>query len=68
MSAIDITTMHGEIPRAVPHLLPEQAATIAKNCHFRHGVITSVMVDIDGGKIFIYPQMRPLSHLQKCLS
>ncbi|HDL8056201.1 TPA: hypothetical protein U5E25_001510 [Yersinia enterocolitica] len=52
MSAIDITTMCGEMPRAVSHLLPEQAATIAKNCHFRHGVITSVMADIDGGKTF----------------
>ncbi|HDL7313817.1 TPA: hypothetical protein PXN27_000576 [Yersinia enterocolitica] len=52
MSAIDITTMRGEMPRAVPHLLPEQAATIAKNCHFRHGVITPVMADIDGGKTF----------------
>ncbi|EEP93590.1 hypothetical protein yaldo0001_34550, partial [Yersinia aldovae ATCC 35236] len=28
MSAIDITTMRGEMPRAVPHLLPEQAATM----------------------------------------
>ncbi len=52
MSAIDITTMRGEMPRAVAHLLPEQAATIAKNCHFRHGVITPLMADEDGGKTF----------------
>ena len=52
MSAIDITTMRGEMPRAVPHLLPEQAATVAKNCHFRHGVITPIMADVDGVKTF----------------
>ncbi|AJJ62377.1 hypothetical protein AT01_715 [Yersinia aldovae 670-83] len=52
MSAIDITTMRGEMPRTVPHLLPEQAATVAKNCHFRHGVITPIMADVDGVKTF----------------
>ncbi|CNG29853.1 Uncharacterised protein [Yersinia intermedia] len=52
MSAIDITTMRGEMPRAVPHLLPELAATVAKNCHFRHGVITPIMADVDGVKTF----------------
>ncbi|HEI6729949.1 TPA: hypothetical protein SJ159_003175 [Yersinia enterocolitica] len=52
MSAIDITTMRGEMPRAVPHLLPDQVATVAKNCHFRHGVITPIMNDVDGVKTF----------------
>ncbi|ANI31850.1 hypothetical protein PL78_18745 [Yersinia entomophaga] len=54
MPAIDITTMRGEMPRAVAHLLPEQAATVARNCHFRHGVITPMMADGDGGKTFAF--------------
>ncbi|WP_145517442.1 hypothetical protein [Yersinia mollaretii] len=52
MPAIDITTMRGEMPRVMPHLLPASAATVAKNCHFRHGVITPIKADGDGGKTF----------------
>ncbi|MGM7842624.1 hypothetical protein ACS78Y_03135 [Yersinia enterocolitica] len=52
MPIIDITTMQGEMPRLAPHLLPESAATVAKNCHFRHGVITPMMADAGGIKTF----------------
>ncbi|MCK8583815.1 hypothetical protein LNQ51_02740 [Yersinia ruckeri] len=54
MPVIDITTMRGEIPRVVAHLLPEQAATVARNCHFRHGVITPMMADENSGKTFSF--------------
>ncbi|HBZ9867363.1 TPA: hypothetical protein MND73_004293 [Salmonella enterica subsp. houtenae] len=40
MPYIDITTMRGEMPRIVPAMLPDCAATYAENCHFRFGVIT----------------------------
>ncbi|MGL4486138.1 MAG: hypothetical protein ACRCUG_03915 [Yersinia sp. (in: enterobacteria)] len=52
MPIIDITTMRGEMPRIAPYLLPEHAATVARNCHFRYGVITPVMADVDTGKTF----------------
>ncbi|MGQ8774440.1 hypothetical protein ACUTQ5_08430 [Serratia sp. NA_112.1] len=52
MPDIDITTMGGEMPRMVAHLLPQSSATIAKNCHFRHDVITPNNVDAKQGKVF----------------
>ncbi|MEQ9721291.1 hypothetical protein ABQG65_08850 [Yersinia alsatica] len=52
MPAIDITTMRGEMPRVAPHLLPEHSAFVARNCHFRHGVITPIMADVETGKTF----------------
>ncbi|AVZ84124.1 hypothetical protein DBV23_17125 [Edwardsiella ictaluri] len=39
--------MRGEQPRIVSHLLPETNATLAQNCHFRHGVITPLYMDKD---------------------
>ncbi|WP_060437922.1 hypothetical protein [Serratia marcescens] len=52
MPDIDITTMGGEMPRMVAHLLPQSSATIANNCHFRHGVITPNNVDAKQAKVF----------------
>ncbi len=47
MATIDITTMRGTMPRVVDHLLPEANATLALDCHFRHGVITPMQGDSD---------------------
>ncbi|EPC5192533.1 hypothetical protein [Edwardsiella piscicida] len=47
MTTIDISLMRGEQPRIVSHLLPETNATLAQNCHFRHGVITPLYADKD---------------------
>ncbi|MFZ1871481.1 MAG: hypothetical protein WAU54_01610 [Chania sp.] len=41
MPSIDITTMSGETPRIVAHLLSDSSSTHALNCHFRHGVISA---------------------------
>lgn len=45
MSAIDIVSMRGEMPRVLPHMLPDGFATLASNCHFRFGVITPASDD-----------------------
>ncbi|QTF06481.1 hypothetical protein HC231_10100 [Brenneria izadpanahii] len=34
MATIDITTMRGEMPRVIGHLLPESNSTLAQGCHF----------------------------------
>ncbi|EJK8886963.1 hypothetical protein NLW46_004019 [Salmonella enterica] len=47
MPAIDIVSMRGEMPRVLPHMLPDGSAVLARNCHFRFGVITPVMGDSD---------------------
>ncbi|MCW2484845.1 hypothetical protein J5069_02930 [Candidatus Symbiopectobacterium sp. NZEC127] len=47
MATIDITMMRGVMPRVVDHLLPEANATLAQDCHFRHGVITPMQSDSD---------------------
>lgn len=54
MPSIDITTMGGEMPRMVAHLLPEQASTLARDCHFRHGVITPNTTDAKQSKTFAF--------------
>ncbi|EGB0326532.1 TPA: hypothetical protein ACIVON_004784 [Salmonella enterica subsp. enterica serovar Poona] len=57
MPYIDITSMGGEMPRIIPAMLPDKAATLAENCHFRFGVVTPVMETADTGKAFaIKPQ------------
>ncbi|HEC8369044.1 TPA: hypothetical protein ACTALY_000084 [Salmonella enterica subsp. enterica serovar Muenchen] len=57
MPYIDITSMGGEMPRIIPAMLPDRAATLAENCHFRFGVVTPVMETADTGKAFaIKPQ------------
>ncbi len=45
MPCIDITTMHGEMPRVLPHMLPDGFSVLSNNCHFRFGVITPVNDD-----------------------
>lgn len=45
MPYIDITTMRGEMPRVLPHMLPDGYSALALNCHFRFGVITPVSDD-----------------------
>lgn len=44
---IDIPLMRGERPRVIGHLLPEACATQARNCHFRHGVISPLREDLE---------------------
>lgn len=52
MATIDITAMRGEMPRIVEHLLPDANSTLAQGCHFRHGVITPMLDDVDQQKSF----------------
>ncbi|EAA8630824.1 hypothetical protein AHS86_04395 [Salmonella enterica subsp. enterica] len=52
MPAIDIISMHGEMPRVLPHMLPDGYAALAQNCHFRFGVITPVNDDEKSGVTF----------------
>ncbi|EJQ8147560.1 hypothetical protein N8J30_004264 [Salmonella enterica subsp. enterica serovar Newport] len=52
MPAIDIISMHGEMPRVLPHMLPDGYAALAQNCHFRFGVITPVNDDQKSGVTF----------------
>lgn len=52
MPAIDIISMHGEMPRVLPHLLPDGYSALAQNCHFRFGVITPVNDDEKSGVTF----------------
>lgn len=51
---IDITTMHGEIPRDADGLLPQPNSTYAENCHFDCGVITPLKADVDAGVAFTF--------------
>ncbi|EKO3632411.1 hypothetical protein M3894_002941 [Vibrio metschnikovii] len=44
---IDISTMRGEIPRLEPHLLPDDAATLAKDCTFSRGIVAPVRSDVE---------------------
>lgn len=43
---IDISMMRGEIPRLMPHLLPNEAATIAIDCQFERGVVEPLKSDL----------------------
>lgn len=52
MPAIDIVSMCGEMPRVLPHMLPDGSAALAQNCHFRFGVITPVSDDGKSGVTF----------------
>ncbi len=64
MPAIDIISMRGEMPRVLPHMLPDGYAALAQNCHFRFGVITpvnddeksSVTFGIKPETLFLYSQ------------
>ncbi|PJC88299.1 hypothetical protein CSW98_01580 [Vibrio sp. HA2012] len=39
---IDISLMKGETPRLKPHLLADEAATLAKDCQFERGILAPV--------------------------
>ncbi|EDA5901252.1 hypothetical protein GPM47_002377 [Salmonella enterica] len=64
MPAIDIISMHGEMPRVLPHMLPDGYSALAQNCHFRFGVITpvnddqksKVIFDMNPETLFLYSQ------------
>lgn len=46
---IDIVTMRGAVPKIDAHLLPDEAASTAKDCHFDHGIISPLEDDEDTG-------------------
>lgn len=43
MAAIKLFTFKGETPAYAPHLLPNESATIAKNCQFDGGELNPIM-------------------------
>ncbi|MFM4747205.1 hypothetical protein ACEUDE_05690 [Aeromonas veronii] len=49
MSLIDIVTMRGMVPRVEAHLLLDEAATLAQDCHFDSGVVSPILDDADTG-------------------
>lgn len=49
MPLIDIVTMRGMVPRVADHLLPDEAATLAEDCHFDRGVVAPLMTDKAAG-------------------
>lgn len=49
MAAIKLFTFKGEVPSYAPHLLPNEAATIAKDCHFDGGELNPIMESLDTG-------------------
>lgn len=49
MPVLDIVTMRGTMPRVEPHLLSDEVAVIARDCHFDHGVISPLEDDISAG-------------------
>lgn len=51
MPLIDIVTMRGEVPRVEPHLLPDEVATVARDCHFDSGVISPIKGDVRHGTL-----------------
>ncbi|UKA12674.1 hypothetical protein [Photobacterium damselae] len=42
---INISLMKGMVPRLKPHLLQNEVATLAQNCHFEHGIISPLKTD-----------------------
>lgn len=52
MPAIDIISMRGEMPCVLSHMLPDAFALLARNCHFRFGVITPVNDDVESNVTF----------------
>lgn len=45
MPLLDIVTMRGMVPRVADHLLPDEAATLAQDCHFDRGVVSPLLDD-----------------------
>lgn len=42
---INIQLMKGMVPRLKPHLLQDEMATLAKDCHFENGIISPLKTD-----------------------
>lgn len=51
MPVLDIPLMRGEVPRNADHLLPNDAAVVARNCHFNRGIISPFRDDLDVGLV-----------------
>ncbi|GAA4493451.1 hypothetical protein [Pseudaeromonas paramecii] len=49
MPTIDIVTMRGETPRVAPHLLPNEVATLARDCLFDRGTLQPLNDDLAMG-------------------
>ena len=45
MPLIDIVTMRGMMPRVEDHLLSDEVAVLARDCHFDRGIIAPLMTD-----------------------
>ncbi|MFR9719867.1 hypothetical protein ACL00X_10975 [Aeromonas diversa] len=56
MPLIDIVAMRGMVPRVEDHLLPDEAATLAQDCHFERGVVAPIPQDKSLGVVL---PMRP---------
>ncbi|MBW3779438.1 hypothetical protein GL272_21435 [Aeromonas veronii] len=51
MLTIDIVSMRGMLPGVADHLLPDEAATLAQDCHFDRGVVAPIHADIQVGEV-----------------
>lgn len=47
MTMIRLDTFKGEIPSYAPNLLPNEAAVIAKDCHFDDGTLNPILNNLD---------------------
>lgn len=50
MTAIKLFTFKGEVPAFAPHLLPNEAAVLAKDCHFDGGKLNPIKESMDTGE------------------
>ncbi|HHP5355849.1 TPA: hypothetical protein ACSCXL_000292 [Aeromonas veronii] len=51
MPVLDIVTMRGTMPRVEPHLVSDEVAVVARDCHFDHGVISPIEEDVSAGVV-----------------
>lgn len=49
MSSIKLFTFKGEVPSFAPHLLPNEAATLARDCQFDGGELNPIKKSMDTG-------------------
>lgn len=57
MPIIDISMMRGMVPRISDHLLPDDVAVNASNCHFNRGIISPFRSDVlDGVTLPVKPK------------
>ena len=56
MPSIDIVTMRGETPRVAPHLLPNEVATLAKDCILDRGMLQPLKDDLAVGSLPFTPK------------